>query len=94
MGHVKTYCDVAKEAASQVSKARVQRNKTIVTTKNAGKFVESRNSDIQDGPVSRHEGEGTSSTSLWEGIMPERRSERMGEGEMRRVRIDDLLNPK
>lgn len=95
MGHVKTYCDVAKEAASQVSRARVQRNKAIVTTKNAGKFVVSRNSDIQDGPVSRsHEGEeGTSSTSL-EGILPERQSERMGEGETRRVRIDDLLNPK
>lgn len=94
MGHVKTYCDVAKEAANQVSKARVQRNKAIVTTKNAGRFVVSRNSDIQDGPVSRHEGESTSCTSSWEGIMPERQSERMGEGETRRVRIDDLLNPK
>ncbi len=94
MGHVKTYCDVAKEAANQVSKARVQRNKAIVTTKNVGKFVVSRNSDIQDGPVSRHEGEGTSSTSSWERIMLERQSERMGEGKTRRVRIDDLLNPK
>lgn len=95
MGHVKTYCDVAKEAASQVSKARVQRNKAIVTTKNAGKFVVSGNSDIHGGPVSRHEGEeGTSLTSSWEGIMPERQSERMGEGETRRLRIDDLLNPK
>lgn len=94
MGHVKTYCDVAKEAANQVSKARVQRNKAIVTTKIVGKFVVSRNSDIQGGPVSRHEGEGTSSTSSWEGIMLERQSERMGEGETRRVRIDDLLNPK
>ena len=100
MGHIKTYCDVAKEAASQVSKARVQRNKAIVTTKNARKFVVSGNGDTQDGPVSRHEGggEGTSSTSSssssWEGIMPERQSERMGEGETRRVRIDDLLNPK
>lgn len=94
MGHVKTYCDVAKEAANQVSKARAQRNKATVTTKDAGKFVASRFSDIQDGPVSRHEGDGTSSTSSWEGVMPERQSERMGEGETRRVRIDDLLNPK
>lgn len=96
MGHVKTYCDVAKEAASQVSRARVQRNKAIVTTQNAGKFVVSRNSDIQDGPVSRsHEGEeGMSSTASLEVILPERHSERMGEGQTRRVRIDDLLNPK
>lgn len=95
MGHVKTYCDVAKEAANQVSKARVQRNKAIVTTKNAGKFVVCRNSDVQDGVVSRHEGEGTSScASSWKGIMPESQNERMGEGEARRVRIDDLLNPK
>lgn len=95
MGHVKTYCDVAKEAANQVSKARVQRNKAITTTKNAGKFGVSRNNDIQDGSVSGHEGEeGKISASSWRGIMPERKSERMGERETRRVRIDDLLNPK
>lgn len=93
-GHVKTYCDVAKEAANQVSKARVQRNKAIITTKNAEKFAEGRNSDFQDGSVSGHEGEGTGSTSSWKGMMPERQSERTGEGETSRVRIDDLLNPK
>ena len=94
MGHVKTYCDVAKEAASQVSKARVQRNKAVIATKNAEKFAVSRNSDVQDVRVSGHEGKGTSSASSWKGMMSERQSERTGEGETRRVRIDDLLNPK
>lgn len=92
MGHVKTYCDVAIEAASQVSKARMQRNKAM-TIKNAARFAVSRNCNVQDGPVSEHEG-GSTSPALGEVILPDRRSEETGKGAMRSVRIDDLLNPK
>lgn len=92
MGHVKTYCDVAIEAANQVSKARVQRNKAM-TTKNAGKFAVNRNCYGQDVPVSGHEGESTS-PALERVILPDRQSEETGKGATRRVRIDDLLNPK
>lgn len=92
MGHVKTYCDVAIEAANQVSKARVQRNKAM-TTKNAGKFAVNRNCYGQDIPVSGYEGESTS-PALERVILPDRQSEETGKGATRRVRIDDLLNPK
>lgn len=92
MGHVKTYCDVAIEAANQVSKARVQRNKAM-TTKNAGKFAVSRNCYGQDVPVSEHEGESTTPT-LERVILPDRQGEETGKGASRRVRIGDLLNPK
>lgn len=92
MGHVKTYCDVAIEAANQVSKARVQRNKAM-TIKNTGRFAISMNYDGQDGPVSGREGESTS-PALGKVILPDGQSDETGKGAMRRVRIDDLLNPK